>query len=183
ATAGGRSRNAPGPSARTPIASHSPSPVLSRPPSPMSLVSVSSSSIITIAHDGPRRSAPVAIVRTRRPTWIDWTNLVFASLLFLIALLTVIPAPVYAAWLVALAAAEGGHWLALVALLTIAPGWRRSAASRIAVLLGVASALIFIAPLIQALRVSAELPSDLARIWGESPAFSSAGLPTRERPV
>ena len=149
----------------------------------MSLVSVSSSKIITIAHDGPRRSAPVAVTRNRRPTWIDWTNLAFASLLFLIAILTVLPAPVYAAWLVALAAAEGGHWLALVALLTIVPGWRRSAASRIAVVLGVASVLLFAAPLLQALRVSAELPSDLARIWGESPAFSSSGLSPRQQPI
>jgi len=107
----------------------------------MSLQSVSSSQIITIAHSPPRGSGPVAIARQRRGSWLDSVRLACAALLFLIALLTVIPAPLYAAWLVGLVAAEGGHVFAPVALMTLLPGWRRSAAGRIGAVLGIAAAL------------------------------------------
>jgi acetyl esterase/lipase len=149
----------------------------------MSLQSVSSSQIITIAHSPPRGSGPVAIARQRRGSWLDSVRLACAALLFLIALLTVIPAPLYAAWLVGLVAAEGGHVFAPVALMTLMPGWRRSAAGRIGAVLGIAAALLFAAPAIQARRASGELQTELARVWGEATPFSRNGLATRGKPV
>jgi acetyl esterase/lipase len=149
----------------------------------MSLVTVSSSQIITIAQASPRDGVSVAGARGRRRTGIDWIRLAFAAVLFLVALLTVLPAPIYAAWLVGLVAAEGGHWFAPVALLTLIPGWRRSAAGRIAVAFGIASALLFGAPLLQAMRTSGALQAELARTWGEAPLFAEDGLPPRVSPV
>lgn len=149
----------------------------------MSLGTSTPSRIITIDHASPRASAPVAIVRRRPGAWIDWIRLAFAALLFLIALLTVIPAPVHLAWLVGLLATEGGHWLAPVALLTLVPGWRRSAAGRIAVVLGVSSAALFVAPVVQALRVTRELEGELERVWRGRPLFSAPDLPARVSPV
>jgi acetyl esterase/lipase len=148
----------------------------------MSLVSTTPSRIITIDH-APRGGAPAAGARAPRGSGIDWMLLLFGVLLLLVALLTILPAPVYAAWLVGLVAAEGGHWLAPVALLPLIAGWRRSIPGRIGISLGLISALLFAAPVVQAVRITRELRTELARTLGEAPLFSASGLATRAKPV
>ncbi len=138
---------------------------------------------ITIPRPSPRAGAPVAIRRARHRTRLDWIRLVFAVALFVVALLTALPAPVYAAWLTGLVAGEVGHWLAPVALLTLLPGWRASLPGRLALLLGVASALLFIAPLARALRLAPEITAGMTRVWGPADFSAFSGAEPRERPV
>jgi acetyl esterase/lipase len=138
---------------------------------------------ITIARPSPRTGAPVAIRRARHRTRLDWIRLVFAVALFVVALLTALPAPVYAAWLTGLVGGEVGHWLAPVALLTLLPGWRASVPGRLALLLGIASALLFIAPLAQALRLAPEITAGVTRVWGPADFSAFSGAEPREKPV
>jgi acetyl esterase/lipase len=141
---------------------------------------------LVITQLSPRAGVPVSVVRARRHSRdriLDWIRLAFAIVLFGVALMSALPAPTRAAWLIGLVASEGGHWLAPVALLTLIPGWRASAPGRIAVALGVASTLLFVAPMAQALRISHAVTAEVARAWGQAPRFAVAGAPAREAPV
>ena len=144
---------------------------------------VSSPDRITIARPAPRTPEQVHVHRGRRSAPLDWVRLAFAVLLFGIALLTAVPAPLRAAWLIGLVAGEGGHFLAPVALLTLVPGWRASAPGRIAGALGRASALLFVAPVAQALRMSHDVRTEVARVFGQPPLFAAPGAPARAAPV
>ena len=152
----------------------------------MTLPPIYSDDHVVIAPPASRFESPVSVGRQRwrsQSRAVDWIRLAFAIVLFGIALLSALPAPVHAAWLIGLVASEAGHWLAPVALLTLIPGWRASAPGRIAVALGCASTLLFIAPMAQALRISHSVTSEVARAWGQAPRFSAAGAPAREAPV
>jgi acetyl esterase/lipase len=144
---------------------------------------VSSPDRITIAIPAPRVPEPARGHRAPARKPLNWVRLAVAILLFGIALLTAIPAPVRAAWLVGLVAGEGGHWLAPVALLTLAPGWRATAPGRIAGVLGVGATVLFVLPLSQAFRMSHEIRAEVARVFGQPPLFSSANAPAREKPI
>ena len=149
----------------------------------MTLLSVSSSRIITIDRATPRTSGPLNVIRPARGAWVDWLRLALSAVLFAVALTTVIPAPFYEAWLVALVATEAGHWLAPVALLSPIPRWRRKAAGRAAAVLGLVSAVLFAAPVLRALRATQDLPEEMARAWGDAAPITRQGLATRERPL
>ncbi|HUF29236.1 MAG TPA: alpha/beta hydrolase [Gemmatimonadaceae bacterium] len=138
---------------------------------------------ITIAKPSPRTGVPVAIRRARRRSRLDWIRLAFAIALFVVALLTALPAPVYAAWLTGLVAGEAGHWLAPVALLTLLPGWRASVPGRLSLLLGVTSGVLFITPVVQAMRISPEIVAGLTRVWGPPEFVAFSGDEPREKPV
>jgi acetyl esterase/lipase len=149
----------------------------------MSLVSVSSSQIITINRTPPRTSGPVAVLAPRRGRWVDWVRLAFAVALLLAALTTVVPAPIYEVWPVALVATEGGHWLVPIALLTLLPGWQRKSAGRWGAVVGLVSAALFAAPLVRALNATVDLDSELERVWGDAEPLRASGLDGRERPI
>ena len=142
----------------------------------------SSADRITIARPAPRSSEPVRVLRARGRTRVDWVRLGFAVLLFGIALLTALPAPIRAAWLVGLVAGEGGHWLAPVALLTLVPGWRASAPGRIAGVLGIAAAFLFAMPAMLAFRMSHAVSAEVSRAFGPTPWAATAHA-SRTNPV
>ncbi len=74
----------------------------------------------------------------------------WGGLFFALGLMAVFPVPEYHLWLCALIATEGGHWLAIGALLTLAPGWQRTVYGRLGAALGVTAAVLLLTPLIRA---------------------------------
>ena len=72
--------------------------------------------------------------------------------LFAWGLTAVFPVPEYHLWLCALVATEWGHWLAIAALLPLAPGWRRTASGRFGAIAGIGAAALLLSPLIRAKR-------------------------------
>ncbi|MDE2142903.1 MAG: alpha/beta hydrolase, partial [Elusimicrobia bacterium] len=94
----------------------------------------------------------------------------WGALFFVWSLLAVFRAPTYHLWLFALVATEWGHWLAAPALLTFAPGWRRTRGGSAGAVLGLAAAVLFLSPVARAAREfglawSGPAPLVLPRLW------------------
>jgi acetyl esterase/lipase len=74
----------------------------------------------------------------------------WGAVFFAWSLLAVFRAPTYHLWLFALVATEWGHWLMFPALLTCAPGWRRTAGGRAGAVLGLCAAMLFATTMVRA---------------------------------
>jgi acetyl esterase/lipase len=82
------------------------------------------------------------------------------------AALTRIPAPTDLLWKVAMAATEGGYWLALPALFPALPRPGQGIVGKIGGLFGLAAAALFVMPLYQAHQFNTELPAQLNNMFG-----------------
>ena len=113
-----------------------------------------------------------------------WLRLSAAVLLLLLGALVVLPAPTYRAWMLSLALAEFGHWLAGVSLLLLWPGWHRNRQAMAAAACGVAAAACFLTPLVRALPVARDLPERLdAAFGGAGRVRAGRDAPARLRPI
>src|SRR5712692_209644 len=63
-------------------------------------------------------------------------------------------------------ATEFGYGLAVMAVLTMLPGWRRSLAGRIGAVLSVVGAAFLLTPVVKAMETSRELPALFAARFG-----------------
>lgn len=142
-----------------------------------------SSGSITIPRSSPRFTPSSGTRRRTRRTLVDWIRVAFALALFAVAVLTVVPAPTYEAWLIGLVGGEGGHWLAPVALLAFLPGWRASLPGRVGVALGAAAAALFCLPLAQVLRAMPTIEAEVSRVWGRAPLADPSEASPRTAPV
>lgn len=124
------------------------------------------------------RSSP----STRHP-FLGPLRLTWGVLSLLLALLAVLPAPTYLLWQAAVAVTEFGHWLALLALAPLLPGWRRSRSGRAGAALGLGAAALAISPLARALPVAAQLPVQLSAAFGVARPLSIANAPARPAPL
>ncbi len=97
----------------------------------------------------------------------------FAVALFAVSLLAVFRAPTYTLWMVAIVVTEWGHYLAILALLVLLPGWTRTRTGLAAALFAVIAAILALTPLIRARPVAARAE---ASFGGEHPS-SSPGAP------
>jgi acetyl esterase/lipase len=114
-----------------------------------------------------------------------WVRLASAVALLAVALLVVVPAPTYRAWLVSLAVGESGHWLAPLPLLLLWPGWHRTLAGRAGAVCGAVAAACLLTPLVRALPVAKVLPHHLAARFGATALSPRAepDAPARPRPI
>lgn len=106
-----------------------------------------------------------------------------AVILFLAALLAVMPAQTYDLWKASIAGAELGHVIALAALLTLLiPGWWKSVLGQVAGGLTVVAMVIALTPLMRAWSSTRELGPKLDKAFGSS-AVDSASRPLAFRPL
>jgi acetyl esterase/lipase len=80
-----------------------------------------------------------------------------AVVAFAASLVAVVPAQTYRMWQGSIGATELGHYIALIALLALLPGWRKSREGRIAALIAGAAVAISLSPLVRAWPVAAAL--------------------------
>lgn len=111
----------------------------------------------------------------------SWFNSAAFALLAL-ALLTVLPAPVYVIATLAIVITEWGHLAAPVALLLAmwlaAAGGHRTFVNRLAIVAAIAATCLFCAPVVRAALIARHLPDELAARFGPPPsAHQTAGSP------
>lgn len=116
----------------------------------------------------------------RRDASDDWATLRLwlAVVLFLAALLAVMPAQTYNLWKASVAGSEFGHFVAIAAFLTLLiPGWWRTVTGQLAAGITVVAVVLAVSPSVRAFRVSRDLDSRLKTAFG--PAVARVG----ERPI
>lgn len=112
---------------------------------------------------------------------INW-RLAIGAFSFAVAQLAVWPAPTTALWMLAIGVTEWGHVLALVALLPLLPGWKRSTVGRIGALLGLLAAVMALSPLSRAIVFTRHLPAELKSAFVTT-VRSTAVAPPRQTPL
>lgn len=98
------------------------------------------------------------------PLRLAWGCLTFST-----ALLALFQAPTYLLWQLAIVATEWGHWLAIAALATLLPGWRRSRSGILGGTLGLGAALLALTPLARSFAPARTLPARLEAAFGAPP--------------
>lgn len=134
---------------------------------------------ITITRPSPRTSPEIAVVQRRVIPWRRLLRLAGALALFGIALLTQVPAQFTTMWVAALVVTETAHWFALLAAAAGgAIAWRGGRRERVAAGVAFLAALIFAAPVMQALTTRHEVAAELTRAWGRpAPPVRTAAKP------
>lgn len=91
----------------------------------------------------------------------------FGGCVFLaLAALTVLGAPNQFLWKLCVAATEGGHWLAISALVPAIPWWGRGRLGRLGGLLSLGAATLFGLPLYHASQINRQLPAMIDTTFG-----------------
>ena len=109
-------------------------------------------------------------------------RLTLAVVLFVAALLTVVPAPSYFFWEASIAVNELGHYLAIIGLLLLLPGWK-GAVGRASSLFAVLSIVLLLSPVARASSVARALPSRLNSAFGAVQPQSLPGAAPRDKPI
>ena len=122
--------------------------------------------------DSARSAGPTATLRL----WI-------AVVLFLAALLAVMPAQTFNLWKASIAGAELGHWVALGALLVlIIPGWWKSVRGQLAGALALVAFCLAFSPSVRAYRAGAGLGVKIDSAFGKGEPRSLPGASPMSSP-
>ena len=106
-------------------------------------------------------------------------RLFWASLCFALALLTIVRAPTYFTWQLAILITECGLLLAPLPLLALLPGWRRTKSGRIAAGLAVGSLLLLLSTAARGTRAAHSAEAEFARVFPKdipNPPFRLRGI-------
>jgi acetyl esterase/lipase len=109
-------------------------------------------------------------------------RLILAVLLFLASLLTVVHPPTYFFWQASIVVDEWGHYLALLALLMLVPGWKGRLGKVSATFAAIALVLL-LTPLARSAPVASGLSERLESSFGVTQPRSLPGAPPLARPV
>jgi acetyl esterase/lipase len=96
----------------------------------------------------------------------DLFRFVAGAVLLGIAALTKIEAPTELLWKLSIAATEGGHWLAIAALLPAIPRGGQKLVGKLGGLLSLGAAALLMLPLYHARQLNTELPAKLETTFG-----------------
>ena len=118
----------------------------------------------------------------RRARFSLWRVLI-GVLTLSVAWLAVFRAPTDRLWMLAIGVTEWGYVLAIVALLPLLPGWRRSRSGRVGVVLGLIAAVLALSPLVRAWLVTRSLPADLESAFGAAQVRSGPDALPRSAPL
>ncbi len=99
------------------------------------------------------------------------------------ASLAIFRAPTKTLWKLAIGATEWGHLLAIVALVPLFPGRRRTWVGRFGAILGGISAFILLTPLLRAFLVARRLPRAISVAFGEANAQTTGENTLRSAPL
>ncbi len=87
-----------------------------------------------------------------------YVRLAYALLVFALSLLAIFEAPTNLLWMTAILVTEYGHFLAILSLIVLLPGWRHSWLGRFSVMVALIASLLAITPILRALPVKNQLP-------------------------
>jgi acetyl esterase/lipase len=110
-------------------------------------------------------------------------RLLWGLLASLLSLLALLPAPTYLLWQVAVGVTEFGHWLAMLALAPLLPGWRRSRTGTVGAALGLGAAALALSPVLRALPIAWQLPNQLDSAFGLARPRVANNAPARAEPL
>ncbi len=96
----------------------------------------------------------------------DLLRLLAGCVFLALAALTTFAAPNQLLWKLSVAATEGGHWLAIGALVPVMPWWGRGRLGKVGGLLSLGAVALFSLPLFHASEMSKELPAQLDARFG-----------------
>ena len=96
----------------------------------------------------------------------DLLRLLGGCVFLALALLTTVVAPTQFLWKLSVAATEGGHWLAVGALVTAIPWRGQGRLGKLGGILGLGAAVLFAFPLYHAYKMNTALPSMLNTSFG-----------------
>jgi acetyl esterase/lipase len=109
-------------------------------------------------------------------------RLVLVVILFVASLLTVTPAPSNFAWEASIAVNEWGHYLAILGLLLIIPGWT-TRLGKISAAFALVATILLLSPLVRGITVGRGLPFKLRVAFGAVQPRSLPGAPPRDKPI
>ncbi len=109
-------------------------------------------------------------------------RLILTVLLFAAALLIVVPAQTYVLWEASVAVNGLGHWLAIIGVLLLLPGWKRGVGKTSAILAAV-SIILLLLPVLQATVIARNLPPRLESAFGSVQPRSLPGAAPRDKPL
>ena len=96
----------------------------------------------------------------------DLLRLLGGSVFLALAALTTVAAPNHLLWRLSVAATEGGHWLAIGALVPAIPWRGQSKIGTLGAVMGLGAAALFALPLFHATQMNKELPAMLDASFG-----------------
>ena len=96
----------------------------------------------------------------------DLLRLLGGCVFLALALLTTVVAPTQFLWKLSVAATEGGHWLAVGALVTAIPWRGQGRLGKLGGILGLGAAVLFAFPLYHAYKMNTDLPAMLNTSFG-----------------
>lgn len=109
-------------------------------------------------------------------------RLILAVVLFLFSLLTVFPPLSYFLWESSIVAGEMGHWLAIIGVLLLLPGWKTTL-GKVSTVFALAGTLLVLSPVARGLAVSRDLPQKLRVAFGPTLPRSLPGAMPRDKPI
>jgi acetyl esterase/lipase len=86
--------------------------------------------------------------------------------LLAVATITTLGAPTQLLWQLSMAATEGGHWLAIAALLPAIPRRGQGVVGKLGALMCLGATALFALPIVHAQRMNKDLPAQLQSIFG-----------------
>jgi len=114
----------------------------------------------------------------------DWSHetgslrIWIAVILFLAALLAVMPAQTYNLWKASIAGAEWGHFVAIAAIVALMiPGWWRTISGQLAAGVTVVAAILAMSPSVRAFLASRDLDAGLKSAFGAEAANATVDRP------
>lgn len=109
-------------------------------------------------------------------------RLILAVVLFLASLLTVFPPLSYFLWETSVAVDELGHWLAIIGILLLIPGWK-TRLGKVSTALVAGAVILLLSPLARGEIASRHLPEQLSDAFGQAQPRSLSGAPARSEPI
>jgi acetyl esterase/lipase len=110
-------------------------------------------------------------------------RLIVGALCAGLSLLAVVEAPTSLLWMAAIGVTEWGHWLVLPSLLVWWPGWNQSWLGMAGAVLGTVAAVLFAAPLVRAVILTAAWPDALPSLIRDAVPRALPGAQARSSPL
>lgn len=109
-------------------------------------------------------------------------RLILAVVLFLASLLTVFPPVSYFLWEASIGVDELGHFLAIIGILLLIPGWK-TGFGKVSSVFAMAATLLVLSPVARGLVVGRDLPLRLHTAFGATLPRSLPGAAPRDKPI
>ena len=115
-------------------------------------------------------------------TLIPWLRLSLGIVFVALGSLPFVPAPTRLCWLLAVGMTEWGHYVALIGVLLLLPGWRRSRPALAGAILGCVGICLALSTVVRASLLSRDVRSGIDDAFGAVQLRSNENAPPRPGP-